>query len=163
MTLTVSAQRHIKGIKGVDLLGGVTGKGIYGEVGYNKYISNKVFYNIPLRYENAKIDQIKISSFSINPSLNYTFYKPWKWLYISAKTGGSIYADYISNTKPADVDYISGSGWKMNYGIFLGLETEIYLTDKLSWVLNFRQNYNFSPVSGNWVFYAGTGFRKAIF
>jgi len=156
------AQRHLKGIKSLDILGGKTGKGYYGEVGYNRYLTNKFYINLPVRAELAKINDVKLYSFSFNPSINYTVLKPTEWLFLSVKAGGSAYLDQRSSALGDSLFYKS-SATTFNFGVFGGAEAEIYISDKVVWVINFRQNYNFVNYPGNWVWYAGTGLRLNIF
>jgi len=158
------AQRHLKGIKGLDVLGGATGKGFYGELAFNAYVSNKIYYNIPFRAEAATIDQTKFNSLSLNPNINYTFLKPTEWLFISAKGGASLYLDSRGkSSSDSSSTFIKSKSQTINYGLFAGLEAEIFLSDKVVWILNFRQNYNFNSYPGHAVWYAGTGIRLNIF
>ena len=158
------AQRHLKGIKGVDILGGITGKGYYGELGFNSYISNKLYYNLPIRAEFAEIQGTKFNSYSFNPNINYTLLKPTEWFFISAKGGASIYMDSRGSTNSdTSTTYINDKTTTINYGVFAGIETEVYFSDKVVWIVNFRQNYNFNSTPGHSVWYAGTGVRLNIF
>ena len=157
------AQRHLKGIKAVDILGGVTAKGYYGEAAFNSYLSNKFYYNLPIRAEFATIQGIKFNSYSFNPNINYTLLKPTEWLFINLKGGGSVYLDMRQSSGSADSLLINTSASTINYGFFGGVEIETYLSDRVVFLLNFRQNYNFKSYPGNAVWYAGAGLRFNLF
>lgn len=162
MTFTVNAQRHIKGVKGIDALAGATGKGVYGEAAYNYFLSNKVYLNFSGRFEYAKIQDVGLQSYSINPSVNYTIYSPAKWLFFSLKGGASGYWEQIDSDIPDNYEVKANSTSTFNYGVFAGVESELFFSNRVSWIINFRQNYNFAR-SGSKVFYGGTGLRFNIY
>jgi len=158
----VQAQRHIKGVKSLDFLAGLTGKGYYGEVAYNVFYSNKLYLNYSGRYEQAVIDGAGLVSYSLNPSVNYTIYSPTPWLFFSLKGGVSGYYENIDTNIPDGYQLKADSKSNFNYGVFAGAESELFFSNRISWIINFRQNYNFAR-SGSTVYYVGTGIRFNIY
>lgn len=162
-TLTCNAQRHLKGISGIDAVGGITSKGFFCEAGYFQYLTAKSYFTIPVRIEVAKIDGYNLNSISLNPSYNYTLWKPTEWMFINLKAGGSAYYDMRSKTGGTDSLLISTKTSSLNFGLFGGVEIETYLSDRVVFLVNFRQNYNFKSYPGNTVWYAGAGLRFNLF
>lgn len=159
------AQRHIKGIQSTDIMGGITGNGYYAELGYLRCLSKEISISVPIRGELAKIENIGLMSISLNPAVNYNLWSPTEWLFFSAKGGLSVYYDMLnkSDFEKYDGRLYRNSDSYINYGIFGGAEIETYFSNKIVWVVNFRQNYNFNSPNGGSVYYLGTGFRYNIF
>jgi hypothetical protein len=64
--------RHLKGIRGIELIGGITGQGVYGMLGASQNLSAVTYGKIAVAYEPGSIDDVKYHSYMIDASINYT-------------------------------------------------------------------------------------------
>jgi len=158
-SVSASGQNTIEKAKGISIMGGITGKGYYGELFYNQHLATKFQIEVSSRAERAQINGYAINSYSINPAINYTIFKPAKWLHLNVKAGLSAYVNERTNSTLNDVLLVNRNTLVLDYGVFAGIETEVYMSSRFSWITNIRQNYNINSSPGNLIFYAGTGVR----
>lgn len=160
-----NAQRHIKGIKAIDVMGGLSGKGSYGELGYAHYLNNKFYITVRGRYEKGTInDSLNFTTYGLNVGANYTLWNPGEGFFFNLCGGGTAQFNQL-DTKSYDRVKIN-DGIKQNtqsYGLFGGVETEVFFGNRVVWLLNFRQNVFFNKSIGSAAFYAGTGLRFNIY
>lgn len=160
---TLAQFRHIKGISAIELSGGITGKGYYGSASYLKYLSDKLYFAIPARYEMGNLnDSIKFTEYGIAPDLNYSLFKT-QWLYASIKAGASATMMNINSASYEEFSYAVDKKSFLVLAGMIGVELEIYVHDKISLIPSFRQNLIFkSEVDGKSSYYAGFGIRYSI-
>jgi hypothetical protein len=158
-SVSLQAQNSQVRSKGISIMGGITGKGYYGELFYNQYLTSKFQIEVSGRAELAQINEYAINSYSINPAINYTIFRPVKWVSLNIKAGFSAYVNERTNSTSNDVLLLNRNTLILDYGAFAGIETEVYLSSRCIWLTNIRQNYNINSSPGNLIFYAGTGVR----
>lgn len=131
-----SAQRHIKGVKQLHIGGGITGKGIFAELGYTQYLNNKIYISGSVLAEPASKITSEVEggevSYSSYSALIQGGYNLWnnETIFLNARAGVGLGIEQgkLSN-KPVtyvgeesqNVFFVAGS---------IGGEIEYYLSDK---------------------------------
>lgn len=156
--LDIQAQRHIKGVKGFEVLGGITGKGYQGQVGFIKYFSNKVYGKCNVAFESGKLvdsykNSVGTSGFILDITAAYTVYNLNDNLFINPIFGISAATESVQKTDftPSTTSFI--------YGGFGGLELEFFLTDEFVIVVNGTQRYYLNSNLGTARFFTNIGLK----
>lgn len=139
--------RHVKGQNGIEIGGGATRIGGYGQLGYSHYFGPKIYGKVSAGYENATTYEIKTTSIFLDFTGNYTLFNLSKILYVNAVVG-------LTGNLDSYKDYAPATGTKINYGALLGGEAEIFLSSKLVLLLNARQSFLFG-YQKNIAYYGG--------
>lgn len=155
--------RHIKGIKGLDFIGGI-GKDCYNvEISYFNFLSDVFYLRTSLNFEKTTFPSVVLNDYVFKPSLNYTLFKLGQSVFVNAEAGA--FAGIESNTQyvPADnKTYIYPAAGKLIYGGVLGANIEVYLNGNVSLIGSILQYYIKGSDYGNWKYQLNGGFRFII-
>ncbi|MCU0440651.1 MAG: porin family protein [Raineya sp.] len=167
--VSVNAQRHVKGVSQIELGGGITGKGLFGQVGYLRHFNNKIFGEAQFFGESSTIkgdvdgSDVKYSSYALNLQVGYNLWNNEK-IFFNAKAGlaGGLESGKLVS-KP--INYI-GSDDKSGSFVAgtIGGEVEFFVSDKFMVVPHFSQWFLVSGGSnfGTARYFAGLSFRFGI-
>lgn len=147
---------HIKGQKNINISGGITGLGKFGNVGYGQQISNLLNITGELQFEKAEFNATPFSIYKIVGTTNFNLYNLKQKLFIIASTG--LFANYgvINNFEGLKSDQAS-TGY--NWGLVGGVELEYFMLEKIVLFSNFRQSYLFADFLGNKTYTVGVGLK----
>ncbi len=145
--------RHIAGFTGLDLSGGYAGKGVYFNAGYNKYLSDKLIFSSAFNYEYGKIGISDYANYALHFGLNNTIFKIHENLFLNIKYGGLLGIYTGENT------YLEMKQSNFNYGLVAGINSEIYLLNRLALLITAEQQYNFADKFGGFHYQVGAGLR----
>lgn len=146
--------RHLKGVRGIELAGGITGQGVYGSLGASQNLNAVTYGKIAVAYEPGTIDDVKYHSYMIDASINYTLIQIKDDVFLNACLGGSgVYDDLEELESTTDQSGFSA-------GILGGAEIEIYISNAVVFLINGTQRYYFGNDFGNarWMLGAGVKF-----
>jgi len=146
--------RHLKGIRGIEITGGITGHRAYGMLGASQNLSAVTYGKIVVAYEPGSIDDVKYHSYMIDASINYTLIQIKDDVFLNACLGGSgVYDDLEELESTTDQSGFSA-------GILGGAEIEIYISNAVVFLINGTQRYYFANDFGNarWMLGAGMKF-----
>ncbi len=167
-------QRHISGVKSVDLQGGITQTGITGSLSYVHYMSTKSYLKVGLLYETGNrpaskntqnnlaegyiLEEVPYWSGALNAYFNYKLFNVKDVFYVNGLVGITATYDHLKYSEVSDYN-ISSDKTVFSFGPILGIETETYFSDKLGLVVGAWQSYHplVSDFSGIW--YASAGLR----
>jgi len=152
----------------VSITGGITQDGYAGVISYNYYwdryssdfMQGSVFLNFS---EQDYSDTIKVpyNDFTVNLAYFKNIVESRSGSLKIAIGAGAVFGYEILNngTKELDNGAIIASKSGFIYGAFLGLDTDIYLSDTVSVVLKANQYYHVNSDVGEFLPYVGTGMR----
>jgi len=150
-----NGQRHRRGIQGVELLGGLTttnyrnstvdGKrsfGIVGHAGYVRYVKSNFYYKGNFFYLSDKLNFMTHSSSGVDATAAYTIWRIRNSVFINPMAGVTASYDlYRSESTTKESTF--------KYGGYLGLESEIYLSNHFSIIVDVSRRYVFRPTSAS--------------
>jgi Conjugative transposon protein TraO len=150
---SASAQRHIRGIKAIDLQGGISGKGWYASAGYVRFFSPKLYGRINATHESARIGEMDYRNTFLNVTPAFSFANISDRFFFSLLLGLSAGLETAKNAGTALDER------KIIYGGLIGGEMEVYMGDRVALVLTGTQNYMLGGEIGKSRLYAGGGLR----
>ena len=150
-----NAQRHLKGSNFVELHGGISQLGMYYGLAYGRMLSSSLIAKGEIGMEKGKIDDAaEFSNYYFNPGAYYKLTKLGSSIYLNGGAGLSLTMHQMTyNQEIAEDENI------MNYGVFVGLEPEIYFGDNLVLILQAKQFWMIKKDPGSQFFFAGAGLR----
>lgn len=155
VSLFAEAQiRHVRGIKSVE---GGYGLSKYGQMYYGSFITyynTKLYGKYSAFFEQGSDAGVDFISSGVDASFNYTFLKAGEGVYLNGAGGLTLALDQL--TKGAE-EFTVDPAFK--YGVFLGIEVEVFIIDKLVFVTGCNQRYLFNKDFGHNRFYGSAGLR----
>lgn len=123
------------------------------EINYGYLVTDNAFFHVGFNYEQGKLSYSTFDYKNIRFGLSYTALKIKQRVYINPDI--SLHTGFIT-AKNSDLNieqqyfYFGGS---------IGLNTEVYILNKLSLILTADQQYNFKDKFGNMHYNVGGGLR----
>jgi hypothetical protein len=151
---SVGQIRHVKGIKSIDAMYGITGYGSAYQLGYVKYMSDRLYLKFNGFYESGEDAGITYTSYGLDIMPAYTLWNPNESLYFNITGGLTFSMDKL--TKGAELFSVDDT---FKYGGFLGLETEIFLSDKFVLLLGGNQKFLLQTNFGSARYFINGGIR----
>lgn len=136
-------QRHIQGVKTVNVGGGATSLSKFGEAGLTLYQSNTFSYSGNLLIEAGKYKTISFSAINLFLDGIYTPFNIKDALYLNL--GGGL----ASSFNMIKVGEGGGNKSGFNIGGSLFIQPELYVTNKFAFYLQARKSFFVSRLNGN--------------
>ena len=146
--------RHVRHIKSIDLMYGVSGFGTTYSAGYVSYLSNTSYLKIGGFYEQGISQGLSYTSIGLEPYFAKNLVRAGYKYYLNAIGGAHI---SIDNSGATLGEFKIPTTFKT--GILLGIENEIFISDKFVFVLNISQRILLSQEFGNYRWFAQGGIR----
>ena len=154
------SQRHLRGVSGVEVNGGVSDRGAYGLVGYSRYLGPKLYWKVTAGYEKGSIPAENAPAIKRNYSTilgqvgaYYSLLNLNSKAYLNVGGGGAVASESVT-------DYEWGpSKGGFAYGPYVGGEAELYLADRLVFLLNGNYQYLLGSDLGATRIYGGVGLK----
>lgn len=144
---------HIKGQMGLDARYMSANLGPAYELNYVYLINNQAQFHVGGYYENGGINKTVFNYKNLKFGLSYSVFKIKQRLYINPDL--SLLIGVISGTN-SDFNHKDEI---FNFGFSYGLNSELYILNKLSFIFSFDQQYNFKDNFGKLHFNTGGGLR----
>ena len=152
--------RHIAGIKGIDLMGGVGANCWNAELSYYKFISDVWIFRLGGNFEKTTFPSTNLTDFTVKPSINYTLFKLNDNLYVNGELGLFLGVEKNTAYSPADdLTYSYPAASNFIYGAFIGGNVEIYINTNTALIGSFQQHYIGGSDFGNWKYQLNGGLR----
>ncbi len=154
--------RHVKGIKAVDLTYGYSPVTRNYTASYVAYLSNDVYLKSGLFYLQGQDKGLNFISVGLEVAYNYNLFTINEFIFFNGRGGLAFSNDRFS---PALVQFdgagnISESAHSaFKVGVLLGIETEIFITDKFVLLLGGDQRLMFGDKWGSNRFFLFSGIR----
>lgn len=154
-----NSQHHIEGSNFIEVGGGITKHGYFGDVNYDKQLKSKLFLKVGLLADFGKLEESKTnySTFMFNSGLFYNLFNLGHKVYFNAGGGLALKYDNVNAFEGA----IKESS--LNYGGFVGGEAEAFFSDSFAVCLNGYQNLyagkSKSVLGESKSFYVGLGLK----
>ncbi|MGI9545355.1 MAG: conjugal transfer protein TraO [Cyclobacteriaceae bacterium] len=155
-TTVFSQVRHIKGLKGVELILGATGQGPYASAGYSQYIHREVYLKGAFGYERGDASGSDFSTYFLDATGHYTFYSVNPNFFLNAVAGLTGLYENVEKKEIA----IEQSG--SSIGVLIGLEAEIYIDHRWAVVVNGSQRHYFQSDFGKNRWLLGAGIKRIL-
>lgn len=157
--LTIAASsfaqfRHIKGVKSIEAGAGISKYGLLYNGSYIQYLSRKVYGKATIFFEKGKDSGIEFSSTGGDLAVAYNFLKLGEGVYINGISGLTMAMDKV--TRGAESYDISN---KFKVGALFGAEVEVFITDKIVFVVGADQRIVLGSEFGNYRAYYRGGIR----
>ena len=152
--LTFGQGRHLKGIYGIEVTGGITGQGAFGSLGVSRNLSADLYGKLAIDYEQGTVTGVNYRSYMLDAAIGYTLIQIKDDVFFNAYLGASGIYDDIEELEST----IDQSGFSA--GILGGAEIELYISDTVVLLINGTQRYYFGSDFGNarWMLGAGVKF-----
>jgi len=144
---------HLKGASAISAAGGITGSGIFGELGYQRFFSSKVYLKIAGNYESAKVNGASVSSTLLDIEIFFGLNPGGGRFFINGGFGPSTGYEKVSGLESESK--IAG----MKYGFLVTLEPEIYVSNKVGIIIPVSQRLYFQESLTRKKFNVGLGLR----
>lgn len=148
--------RHLKGMQAIEAKVLYAKLGTAYELNYGYYINNNYMLHAGINYERSKLQYTNIEYRNIKLGGIFTFTSYKNRLYLNGTLSGII--GQIVLNRPI----IDSKTAKFNYGFAPGINSEIYILNKLSLILSFEQQFNFKDDLGVMHYNVGGGLRIYI-
>jgi hypothetical protein len=145
--------RHLTGIPGLALPGGLTGQGAFGSLGVSRNLAANLYGKLAADYEQGTVTGVNYSSYMLDAAIGYTLIQIKDDVFFNAYLGASGLYDDIEELDST----IDQSGFSA--GILGGAEIEIYISDTIVLLLNGTQRYYFGSDFGNSRWMLGIGMK----
>jgi hypothetical protein len=160
--ITSFSQHHLKGSKFIEVGGGITKYGFFGDANFDMQIKPKLYVKSGLLAEfgNLKSSNTKYQSYMLNVGSFYNLFNLNHKLYVNGGGGAVVKLD--------NVDAFDGAiqSNSKNYGAYLGAETELFVSDKVAIGINAYQNFYLgkekSVLSESKAFFVGLGLKFSL-
>lgn len=152
------SQRHIKGLKGAYLSGGISKLGYFGKIGGSYNLGRRLYANADVMIENGEVLNFKFQTYNLTGMLHYIPFNIKDKIYFSLALGPTINLSQVRKVKLSD----TGSEKDLNqfdYGLVAGIEVETFISDKFIWLLDTQQRWFISNKFGSLAWYTGTGIK----
>lgn len=152
-TFTKLSIRHFQGMKGIEL-GVHTGRfGDYYSVGVSRYMTGNSYVKASGGFESGNVNGVGYQNYNIDIDYLYTFYKVKNFVYFNVGAGVTSSFDQVTSNEILDVES------KMNFGFKPSLEVEMFLTDKLAFIVKADQRLYLKKEYGSKRWFAGAGIK----
>lgn len=145
MTCESMAQiRHIKGIKSVEAGYGMNSLGPMYYAAFVPYVSSRTYLKFSPFHATGQQSEIQFTSMGVEASLGINLLKAGEFLYVNARPGLVVSADRLSpgiQVFQSDGSVRTETFQTIKIGGFAGVETEIFITDKLVFILGWNQRF----------------------
>jgi hypothetical protein len=157
---------HVKGKKGIEAGYGVTPYGGSYNLSYVNHFSKRFYGKGNLFFEQEKFRDVKAQGMGLELAGAYTVFTIGEKVFFNLKGGANVFTKKLNpgitvtdpNTGVEEVKDFS----TVKYGVFGGIENEIFLTGRWVLVVGFGQRYYFKgdPFgNSSWLGYAGVRFN----
>lgn len=145
--------RHIKGIRGFDLGGGVTKFGNYYQVSYIRFLEDRYFVKPSFSYEAGKIGLTKYSEYSLFVSFQKCFVKYKDFMFINGGLSPVFQMQITNNSvlEKSDTFY--------PFGVSLDINVELFLFNKLALFGSVNEIFTPNDKFGNLRYLLGGGIK----
>ena len=154
--------RHVKGIRCVEAGVGISKYGLLSYAAYVNYFSGKVYGKYALFFERGDDLGLRYTSMGIDASASYTLTPVKEFLYFNLRAGGTASLDQL---RPAMIVYNSDETPRrenystLKFGVFVGMESELFFSDRIVLVFGANQRYMFKDEFGRVRFFVSLGVR----
>lgn len=162
----VIAQRHIKGIYALDAMYSNTKYGQAYQLGFVKYYSNSLYGKINTFFESAEqprpTGNVKANGLGLDLRAVKTLFTTRESIFLNADVGLTGSYEYFSpalNYLDSNGNQFSDNKKTIQYGAFIGIEGEVFINDKIVFLLNYNQRYLLAKNFGGTRYYASIGVR----
>lgn len=149
--------RHVRGIKSIEAGYGISKFGALYYGSFVKYYNTKLYGKFSGFYEQGADAGIRFTSTGLDGQAVYNFLKIGEGIYVNGLAGITMALDQLQ--QGAEEFTIDPT---FKYGVFAGIENEIFISDKFVLVLGCSQRFVFAENFGNNRFYAYSGIRFNI-
>jgi hypothetical protein len=146
--------RHVRHIKSIDLMYGITGFGTTYSAGYVSYLSNTSYIKFGGFYEQGISQGLPYTSIGLEPYFAKNIIRGGYKYYLNAIGGAHVSVD---NSGATLGEFKIPSAFKM--GVLLGIENELFISDKFVLIINFSQRILLAQEYGSYRFFAQAGIR----
>jgi hypothetical protein len=146
-------QRHIKGVKALELNGGFSKYGNVGSIGFVRYMSLKTYLKGNVYYAMDSNEGIKHNSIGLDVSFLYSFPVYKNIVYANLQAGLTVANDRLTAMESGD-DHAA-----FKFGGLAGVEVETYLSNKFSIILNGNERFISQQLFGTQRWYGTIGIR----
>jgi hypothetical protein len=153
---SASAQfiRHVKGIKAIDVSGGVSKYGTMAGLSYVNYFKGNLYGKVQVFGEKGEDSSIGYQSFGMDVKALRTIFKGGQVFYFNALLGTTFsYDKAIQEVQVFDIKNT------LKYGVTYGFESELFLSNKFVFIISFDQRYLLSDAFGRTRYFAQAGLR----
>jgi hypothetical protein len=147
------AQRHTKGVRAYEGLGGISKYGQLFLVGHARYLSSKTYLKVNVHYAMAQSDNLKHNSVGLNVSFHYSLPVYRNVVYASA-LGGVGFSNDKLGAQGTDNDFST-----FKFSLVGGVELETFFSNKVSFIINANHHYLTGKYFGDMRWYATAGVR----
>ena len=145
--------RHLKGVQGIDIGGGITKFSNYYQFSYYYFFSDKYFIKPSLSYEVGKIGLTNYNEYSLMVSFERCFVKFRDFVFIN---GGLAPVPQIQNTQN---DVLEKSGTFFPLGVSADVNVELFVLNKVALFGSFNEIYTPKDKFGNFRYMLGGGIK----
>ncbi len=147
---------HLKKMQSIDVRVMYAKLGTAFEFNYGYLMTDEAQFHIGAYYEFGKIGYTTYDYKNAKIGVAYSLFKVGQRLFISPDL--SLLAGFI---KGKSSDFETTDSY-FNYGVSLGLNTELYITNKLCFLIVADQQYNFKDQFGKYHYNVGAGLRLYV-
>ena len=157
------SQHHLKGTNSVELFGGITDLGYFAGVGYARNLNPKLSYEAALGMEISTYDQADFRNYFLFTGVNYDVLELGNKFFLNL-SAGAVLNMHIWPVEEIGEDGILREEDKQlfNYGGYIGIEPEYYITDKFIFYLLAQQLFLIQDEPGSLMWLAGGGFKYSF-
>ncbi len=145
--------RHIEGIRGFDLSYGLNPYGNQFGFGYAQYESDNFIGRIVLNYESGKINLTTYSTQYLFIEFNSTVCRLKKRFFLNLAYGA------LAGQENSGNEVLNTKANTFEYGLLLGVNAEIYILNRFSVLIEFKQIWDNGSGFGSFRYYSNTGLR----
>lgn len=145
--------RHIKGIYGFEMNAGLNKYGKQFSFGYAQYESGKFIGRIIFNSESGKINLTNYTTNAAFIGFDHTIFKIKEKVFFNGGYGGFAGWETTAN------EILNRKAETFSFGLYLDANSEIYLFNTLSAIVEFKEIFDKGSPLGAFRYYANCGFR----
>lgn len=133
--------RHVKGLNGTGMDMGVSQFGLVVGINYERFLSNKLYFQGNLFFETIKItpERIGVQSLGFEPGVNYTFFQKGNFY---GNIFGGFSAILFEKADTHETAFLSEIN-QFRLGAFIGPQIEYYINSQFTLIGNFTEKIYF--------------------